>query len=73
MKQSGFVGSGCTISVFGLPVHNPEPSTDRGRRRLAKLNNQQQENRRKSWNKNRTNRQSRYQKMIGSLGLTRGV
>jgi hypothetical protein len=73
MKQSGFTGTGCPASVFGLPIHNPEPSTERGKRRFAKLNTQQQEMRRKSWGKNRTSRKSKRQVMMEQAGNRRGV
>lgn len=60
---------GCTATVFGLPPHNPEPSTERGKRRFAKLDPKQQEQRRAKYNIARSVKESRFQKR---LKLSRG-
>ena len=67
--EGGIIGTGCPTTVVGLPVHNPEPSTARGKRRFAALEPKQQEQRRARWNIGRSTRPSKMQKkMMESRG-----
>lgn len=72
MSKNGIInmqynqGSGCPGRVSTLPAHNPEPSTDRGRRRHDKRNESQKNVAAKAWGRARTTNKSRYQKALAS-------
>lgn len=71
--RSTICGSGCTRFNSGLPQHNPEPSTPRGMRRHAKRNDGQKKHAEAAWNRVRSVRQTKYQKLLNTTGLTRGI
>jgi hypothetical protein len=67
------IGEGVPARQAGLPAHNPEPSTKRGKRRHEARNEQEKGVAVKAWATARTNRQSRYQKaMAGRSGHSNG-
>lgn len=59
-------GTGC-IPPFesGLPEHNPKPSTERGKRRHHKRNDDRKKVAEKAWNTGRSSRPSRFQQALG--------
>ena len=65
-------GDGCLSRISGLPIHNPKPSTERGKRRHNNRSGDNQKQAEASWNRNRTTKFSRYQKELGSRGDNRG-
>jgi hypothetical protein len=58
-------GDGCTTRQSSLPIHNPEPSTERGKRRHASRSEDLQNRAKKAWGLSRTNKKSRFHKAIG--------
>lgn len=52
----------------GLPEHNPMPSTDRGRRRLAKCNDTQRKQREAAWGRSRSTTPSKLQRRLMEMG-----
>ena len=62
-------GLGCTIFSTGLPTHNPKPTTERGRRRHAKRNDEQKKHAEKQWNTDRSHNESKYQKRLKENGM----
>lgn len=65
-------GEGCLNRISGLPVHNPSPTTERGKRRHNSRSGERQKQAEASWNRGRTTKFSRYQKELGSRGDNRG-
>lgn len=59
------VGSGCPGIEGGLPPHNPQPRTARGQRRHDQRNAEQKKHAEAAWQRNRTDKPSRYQKALG--------
>lgn len=57
-------GNGCVNYNIGLPEHNPQPSTERGRRRHAKRNDQQRKQAESAWNRGRSNQKSKLQEEL---------
>ena len=61
-------GIGCTVYNSGLPEHNPKPSTERGKRRLAKCNDSQRKQREAAWGRSRSVTPSKLQRKLMELG-----
>lgn len=57
-------GTGATQEQTGLPPHNPEPSTPRGKRRHEKRNESEKARAKSAWAKPRATKPSRYQKAL---------
>jgi hypothetical protein len=55
------VGSGCPVTVFTVPEHNPKPSTARGKRRYAALDADRRTRRERMWGAPRSNTPSKKQ------------
>lgn len=53
MKNT-IIGSGCPSAVYGLPEHNPAPSTVRGKRRHEKRNAEQKKYAENKWGQARS-------------------
>lgn len=65
-------GDGCVNRISGLPEHNPKPNTERGKRRHNNRSGESQKMAEASWNRQRTNKMSRYQTAMNSRGDNRG-
>jgi hypothetical protein len=64
INYSPKIGDGVPQRITTLPVHNPEPSTPRGRRRHDRRNESQKQAAKAAWNRERSNKMSRYQKKL---------
>jgi len=52
--------------VYSYPLHNPKPSTERGRRRHAARSEGERLRAESAWNRDRSTNMSRYQKALGN-------
>ncbi len=59
-------GNGCINYGSGLPEHNPSPSTERGKRRHSKRNDQQRKHTEAAWGRSRSIQKSELQKVLES-------
>lgn len=64
------IGSGCTTRIYGLPEHNPAPSSLRGKRRRANMSDADSKRLSNLWTLGRISKgQSRYEKALGKGGF----
>ena len=60
------IGEGCLTRSGNNVEHNPKFSTPRGEKRHTKRNSEQKKHAEATWGKPRTNRKSRYEKVLGN-------